>query len=223
MLVTVPPRARAGTISTLETASPGVVAAVKHAIGKSDTVARDGQARGAGNPRKEAGRDMGIHLRARHAFGATALAVAIVFGMVSAAGAAPAPKYQVTVSDDFSSGSIRFVVATIPDVVEPGTYKVGLANNSIGPHVLIAVGGLSEDLTVDQFIELVDGVEQGGPIPDGVFVAGAVFSKPGQDHQKQFDLTAEGQYGYFCPILSPAGTPHYKMGFVGLYDVASPE
>jgi hypothetical protein len=166
---------------------------------------------------------MGIHLRARHAFGATALAVGIVFGLVSAAGAAPAPKYQVTVSDDFSSGSIRFVVATIPDVVEAGTYKVGLANNSIGPHVLVAVGGLSEDLTVDEFIALVDEVERGGPIPDGVFVAGAVFSKPGQDHQKPFDLTTEGQYGYFCPIQTPNGTPHYDLGFAGLYDVVAPE
>ena len=165
---------------------------------------------------------MGIHLRARHAFGATVLAVGVVFGLVSAAGAAPAPKYQVTVSDDFSSGSIRFVVATIPDVVEPGTFKVGFANNSIGPHVLVAVGGLSDDLTEEQFIELVDEVEQGAPIPEGVFVAGAVFSKPGQDHQKKFDLTAEGQYGYFCPILTPNGTPHYRLGFVGLFDVAAP-
>ena len=28
------------------------------------------------------------------------------------------------------------------------------------------------------------------------------------------------QYGYFCPIPTPAGTPHYRLGFVGLFDVA---
>jgi plastocyanin len=164
---------------------------------------------------------MGIRMRTRHAFGATAVAVAVVMGTVSAAGAAPAPKYQVTVSDDFSSGAIRFVVATVPPVVEAGTYKVGLANNSIGPHVLVAVGGLPEDLTVDEFIELIEAVNAGAPPPEGAFEAGAVFSKPGQDHQKKFDLTAPGQYGYFCPILSPSGTPHFRMGFVGLFDVAA--
>jgi len=70
------------------------------------------------------------------------------------------------VTDDFSSGSISFVVATTSSSRD--TSKVGLANDSIGPHVLVVVGRLSEDLTVEEFIELVDGVEQGGPIPEGV-------------------------------------------------------
>jgi hypothetical protein len=61
----------------------------------------------------------------------------------------------------------------------------------------------------------------GGAAAGGVFEAGAVFSKPGQDHQKLFDLTSPGQYGYFCPITTPAGTPHYQLGFVGLFDVAA--
>jgi hypothetical protein len=141
--------------------------------------------------------------------------------MAPVAGAAAPPKFQVTVTDDTSSGSIRFVVATVPAVVPADTYKVGLANNSIGPHVLVAVGGLPEGITVDGLIELVEAVEGGAPPPAGAFEAGAVFSKPGQDHQKLFDLTSPGQYGYFCPIRTPAGTPHYRLGFVGLFDVAA--
>ena len=153
--------------------------------------------------------------------GATALAVAVLVAMAPVAGAAAPPKFQVTVTDDFSSGSIRFVVATVPPVVDADTYKVELANNSIGPHVLVAVGGLPEDLTVDEFIEVLDAVEAGAPPPEGAFEAGAVFAKPGQDHQKLFDLTSPGRYGYFCPIPTPAGTPHYKLGFVGFFDVAA--
>jgi hypothetical protein len=124
---------------------------------------------------------------------------------------------QVTVTDDFSSGSIRFVVARVPSVVDADTYKFGLANNSIGPHVLVAVSGLPEGITVDQLIQLLDA----GEPPEGAFEAGAVFAKPGQAHQKLFDLTSPGQYGYFCPIPTPAGTPHYKLGFVGLFGVAA--
>jgi hypothetical protein len=124
---------------------------------------------------------------------------------------------QVTVTDDFSSGSIRFVVARVPSVVDADTYKFGLANNSIGPHVLVAVGGLPEGITVDQLIQLLDA----GEPPEGAFEAGAVFAKPGQAHQKLFDLTSPGQYGYFCPIPTPAGTPHDKLGFVGLFGVAA--
>jgi len=50
-----------------------------------------------------------------------------------------------------------------------------------------------------------------------------VISKTGQDDQKRFDLTAEGQYRYVCPILTPNGTPYYRLVFVGLYDVAALE
>jgi uncharacterized cupredoxin-like copper-binding protein len=161
-------------------------------------------------------------MRARRLLGATALAVAVLVAMAPVAGAATAPpKVQVTVTDDFSSGSIRFVVAGVPPVVEANTYKVELANNSIGPHVLVAVGGLPEEITVDEFIQVLDQVNAGAPPPEGAFEAGAVFAKPGQDHQKLFDLTTPGQYGYFCPITTPAGTPHYKLGFVGLFDVAA--
>jgi hypothetical protein len=164
---------------------------------------------------------MRSYTRAR-LLGATALAVAVLVAMAPVAGAATAPpKVQVTVTDDFSSGSIRFVVDGVPQVVAPNTYKVGLANNSIGPHVLVAVGGLREDITVDEFIAVLDAVEGGAPPPEGAFEAGAVFAKPGQNHQKLFDLTSPGQYGYFCPIPTPAGTPHYKLGFVGFFDVAA--
>ena len=140
--------------------------------------------------------------------------------MAPVAGAVAPPKFQVTVTDG-PSGGPRFVVATVPSVVDANTYKVGLANNSVAPHVLVAVGGLPEGITVEQFIQLLDEVNAGAPPPEGAFEAGAVFSKPGQDHQKLFDLTSPGQYGYFCPITTPAGTPHYKLGFVGLFDVAA--
>ena len=158
--------------------------------------------------------------RTCRALGATAMAMLVLVGTASVAGASAPAKFQVTVTDDFSSGSIRFVVATIPAVVPADTYKVGLANNSIGPHVLVAVGGLPEDITVGEFIEVIAAVEAGAPPPEGTFESGAVFSKPGQDHQKLFDLTSPGRYGFFCPIRTPNGTPHYQLGFVGLFDVA---
>ena len=153
----------------------------------------------------------------RRVAAAVVVAVIAVVGTTSVAGAAAPTKFQVVVTDDFSSGSIEFVVATIPAVMESGRYKVGLANNSIGPHVFIAAGGLDEGITVDEFIELIDANPEGPP--PGVFDAGAVFSKPGQDHQKIFDLTTPGQYGFFCPIQTPSGVPHYKLGFIGLLDV----
>jgi hypothetical protein len=56
------------------------------------------------------------------------------------------------------------------------------------------------------------------PEPPDSFV-GAVFSKPGQDHQKQFDMSEAGQYGYFCPIRTPSGVPHFDLGFIGLFNV----
>jgi hypothetical protein len=158
----------------------------------------------------------------RRALGATAVAAVALAGTVSVAGAAAPPKFQVTVTDDFSSGGIEFVVQPVPPVVEPVTVKLGFANNSVAPHVLVVVGGLPNGITVDEFIDLIDAVNAGAPPPEGSFEAGAVFSKPGQDHQKLFDLTTEGQYGFFCPITSPDGTPHYKEGFVGLFEVAAP-
>ena len=148
---------------------------------------------------------------------AAVVAIMAVIGTTSVAGASAPPKFQLVVTDDFSSGGIRFVVATVPAVAESGRYKVGLANNSIGPHVFIAVRGLPEGITVDEFIAFID-ANPGGP-PPGIVEAGAVFSKPGQDHQKIFDLTTPGQYGFLCPITTPAGVPHYKLGFVGLFDV----
>lgn len=165
---------------------------------------------------------MRSYRRARHLLGTTALAVAVLVALAPVAGATTAPpKVQVTVTDDFSSGSIRFVVAGVPSALEADTYKVGLTNNSIGPHVLVAVGGLPEDLTEDEFIQVLDEVNAGAPPPEGAFEAGAVFAKPGQAHQKLFDLTGPGRYGYFCPIPTPAGTPHYKLGFVGFFDVTA--
>ena len=152
------------------------------------------------------------------------LVASVALALTASVASAKAPtKVQATVTDDFSSGSIRFVVTTSPSVfpVPADTYKVRLINDSIGPHVLVAVGGLPEGITVGQFIEVLDAVEAGAPPPEGAFESGAVFAKPGKEHQKQFDLTVPGQYGYFCPITTPNGTPHYKLGFVGLFDVVA--
>jgi hypothetical protein len=64
---------------------------------------------------------MRSYTRAR-LLGATALAVAVLVAMAPVAGADTAPpKVQVTVTDDRSNG-IRFVVAGVPEVVEPNTY-----------------------------------------------------------------------------------------------------
>ena len=154
------------------------------------------------------------------AVGATAVAVVAAVGTASIAGAAAPPKFQTTVNDNFlPGGGIEFVVQPVPSVVPTGTYKVGFANNSVAPHVLVAVGGLPADITVPEFIALIDAVNAEAPPPTGTFEAGAVFSKPGQDHQKLFDNTVPGQYGFFCPIVGPNGVPHYKEGFVGLFDV----
>jgi hypothetical protein len=148
------------------------------------------------------------------------LVASVALVLTASVASAEAPtKITRTVTDDFSSGTIRFVVTPSPPVVMADTYKVRLINNSIGPHVYTAVGGLPSDITVDEFINVLDG---GAPPPEGAFEAGAVFSAPGKVHQKQFDLTVPGQYGFFCPIATPAGTPHYRLGFVGLFDVVAP-
>ena len=107
----------------------------------------------------------------RRLLGAAALSMAFVVLTAPAAGAAAPAKYQVTVSDDFSGGTINFVVATVQPVAPAGTYKVGFANNSVAPHVLIAVGGLPAGITVGEFIELIDAVNAGASPPEGSFDA----------------------------------------------------
>lgn len=130
----------------------------------------------------------------------------------SVASAKATTKFSVTVTDDLPFPPIHFTVT--PPPTEAGRYKIQLINDSIGPHVWIAVGGLPEGITVAEFIDALD-----EPPPAGVFEAGAVFAAPGQKHQKKFDFTVPGQYGFFCPITTPAGTPHYELGFAGVFDV----
>jgi hypothetical protein len=157
----------------------------------------------------------------RRALAAIGFAAAALVLTASVAGAAAPVKFQVTVVDTSPPPNIHFSVAPVPPEVEPATVKVGFANNSIAPHVLVAVGGLPANITVQQFRNIVDAVEHGAAPPAGVFVAGAVFSKPGQDHQHQFDFNAFGQYGFFCPIVGPTGVAHYDEGFIGLFKVVS--
>ena len=103
--------------------------------------------------------------RIRRALKATALVALVLGATASIAGAAAPFKYQVTVSDDFSSGSIRFVVATVPEEVPPGIVKVGFANNSVAPHVLVAVGGLPAGITEGQFMMSSMPFSQGDRLP----------------------------------------------------------
>lgn len=159
-----------------------------------------------------------MRARTRRAFAALGLAAVALVVTASVAGAAAPPKFQLTVTDDFSNG-VNFVVGPVSSEIEPVNVKLGFANNSVAPHVYVAVGGLPAGTTEADFIEILDAVGAGAPPPAGAFEVGAVFSKPGQDHQKQFDFTTPGRYGFFCPIESPDGTPHYKEGFVGLFDV----
>ena len=159
----------------------------------------------------------------RHTFrparllGGLAVLGLLLLAPTSPAAAAKSEKATVTVSDDFSGESIRFVVDGIPAVVLAGSYKVELLNNSIGPHVLIGVGGLPAGTTTEEFLELIRANPEGPP--EGIFETGAVFAKPGQRHQKVNDLTEPGTYGYLCPIATPAGVPHFELGFVGVFEV----
>ena len=163
-----------------------------------------------------------MRISKRRVLGPAVVAVLALVGSVSVAGAAAPPKFQVTVRDDLSSGSLQFVVETVPPVLAPAVYKVGFANNSLSaPHEFVAIGGLPAGITVDEFIGLLDAFFAGAPPPEGVFDVGGIPAKPGQNHQKQFNLTTPGGYGFFCPVRTPEGTPHYRMGFVGLFDVAA--
>lgn len=144
----------------------------------------------------------------------------LVFGSLDPTSAAQSDKYQVSVTDDFSSGGIQFDVTAMP--TEAGNYKIGFFNGSIGDHVLVVVSldGTGID-TVEEFLPVVKSVEEGGAEPpaESEFI-GAVFSKPGQDHQRQMDLSEPGLYGYFCPIPAPSGAfRHYDRGFIGVFEV----
>ena len=50
-------------------------------------------------------------------------------------------------------------------------------------------------------------------------IAGAAGPPRFQTTVSDKDLTVPGQYGFFCPIVGPNGIPHYKEGFVGLFDI----
>ena len=159
----------------------------------------------------------------RHTFRPVRLVAGLaVLGLLVVAPAGPAAavksaKATVTVTDDFSSGSIRFVVDGIPAVVDAGYYKVELVNGSIGPHVVIGVGLLPEGTTTAQFLDLVRANPEGPP--EGIFETGATFAPPGHRSQRVHDVTVPGTYGYLCPITTPAGVPHYELGFIGVFEV----
>jgi plastocyanin len=158
----------------------------------------------------------------RHVTGANARIAAAVMivatlgiGAVAPVGADQSSKTPVRVSDDFSSGSIRFVVEGIPAVFDPATYKVVFTNDSIGPHVLV-VYKIPDGTSAEQLRTLLNSDD---PPPEGAFFVNDVFAKPGQTHQGKYDVTVPGTYGYFCPIPTPAGVPHFNLGFVDVFEV----
>ena len=106
-------------------------------------------------------------------------------------------------------------------VVSAGTYKLALINKSIGPHSYVAVGGLPEDITVNEFIEVLDAVDAGAPPPEGAFGAGASLLKAGEGAPGAVRPHGPWAVRFFCPIPTPDGTPHYRLGFVGLFDVVA--
>lgn len=143
------------------------------------------------------------------------LVACVALGLTaSVASAKPTTKFPVTVTDDLPFPPVHFTVTAPPS--EADSYKIQLINNSIGPHVWIAVGGLPAGFTTADLIAALDSDTP----PATAFEVGAVFAAPGQKHQKKFDFTAAGRYGYFCPIPTPTGTPHYRLGFAGVFDIA---
>jgi hypothetical protein len=144
------------------------------------------------------------------------LVACVALGLTASfASAKPTTKFPVTVTDDLPFPPVHFTLTPPPS--EADRYKIQLINNSIGPHVWIAFGGLPAGFTVDQLIDVLD---EEAPPPETAFEVGAVFAAPGQKHQKKFDFTVPGRYAFFCPIPTPAGTPHYQLGFAGVFDIA---
>ena len=157
--------------------------------------------------------------RARRVIGSVIAAGAVLTGSIGVAGAVPSEKHQVTVTDLFNPR--RFAVemdgANLAGAsLDPGNYKLALDNQSVGPHVLI-VYKIPDGATE---ADLLAALNSGAPPPAGAFEVGAVFAKPGQTHQKQYDLSLEGTYGFFCPIPTPDGSNvHFNMGFAGVFEV----
>lgn len=143
------------------------------------------------------------------------LVAAVTLASIAPAGAVQSWKADVRVFDDLSGGGIEFVVEGIPNVVDPAVYKVVFTNDSVGPHVLIGYK-IPNGWTSAQLLAALNSDD---PPPDDAFFVSGVFAKPGQTHQKKGDYTLPGTYGYFCPIETPSGVPHFNMGFVGVFEV----
>ena len=128
----------------------------------------------------------------------------------------------VTVSVAVASGTKETVTVTGPPFVVDGMgnrpvgeNKIELVNDSPGPHVLI-VYKIPNGTTTAQLLALLN---SDAPPPEGAFEVGEVFAKPGNRAQKKFDFVVTGTYGFFCPIPSPLGVPHFNLGFVGTFEV----
>jgi hypothetical protein len=161
--------------------------------------------------------------RGARLLGAVAAVLAVVLVPSTPAGATKSFKYTVVVTDEFlPGGGIEFHVDVIPPEVVAGLYKIEMVNQSVAPHVIVGIGGLPAGTSTEDFIALIEAVDGGAAPPEGVFETGAVFADSGKRHQAVSDLTAPGTYGYFCPILSPDGTPHFREGFVGVFEVVAP-
>jgi hypothetical protein len=145
---------------------------------------------------------------------------AVLLGPISRTDATPSDKFQVTVHDELDGGR-HFVVSSMP--TDAANHKIAFFNGSdFADHVLIVVSLDGTGIDTDQeFLDTVTAVEiEGQAPPEASRFIGAVFSKVGQDHQRQFDLSEPGLYGFFCPIPSPDGTVrHFQRGFIGTFEV----
>ena len=157
--------------------------------------------------------------RARRAIGSVIAAGAVPMGSIGVAGAVPSEKHEVTVTDLFNPRAFDVTLdggSLAGASLDPDSYKFALDNQSVGPHVLI-VYKIPDGFTEADLLEALNSDQ---PPPEGAFEVGAVFAKPGQQHQKQYDLSLEGTYGFFCPIPTPDGSNvHFNMGFVGVFEV----
>lgn len=147
-------------------------------------------------------------------------AAAVLLGPIAPTGATASDKYPVTVHDELDGGR-HFVVSPLPS--DAGNHKIEFFNGSdFADHVLVVVSLDGTGITTQQqFLDTVTAVEIDGQAPpEASRFIGAVFSKVGQEHQKQFDLSEPGLYGFFCPIPSPDGTVrHFQRGFIGIFEV----
>lgn len=121
--------------------------------------------------------------------------------------------------------AINYKFPTVPKKLPEGGYRVRFFNASDEPHVFIAVnlgaqcsGTVSTIAKAKAFLDTIDSEEAFAEACPGGSLAGDIFAEPLGRDRGPLNLEA-GRTLYFCPIPTEGGTPHYKLGMVGLIDV----